>query len=156
VSLFYLFYPFCWVLGTRGFRVKNQALYGSSATGTGMGELDIKIEDQRDRAVSIIEALNFDSCNTTQIDRHVLKLFKHYNPSGLKENYILVYASAKDFPVLCRKYRDHLRQIDYKPYPLVKDGIEEAETGFDKITALRARHRSNKGETILYHLLVEM
>jgi len=144
------------LLRTRGFRALDQTLWGLSASGERIGELDIKIEDETGRAVSIIEALNLDSCNTKVIDSHVRKLFHNYDCSGLKENYILVYASAADFAGLCRKYRDHLPQIDYKPYPLLKDGIEEAPTGFNKITAFRARHRCNDGETILYHLLVEM
>jgi len=143
------------LLGTHGFRVKNQMLSGSFETGPDLGELDIKIEDETGRAVSIIEALNLDSCNTTKIDRHVLKLFNNYDCSGLKENYILVYSSAKDFNGLCRKYRDHLEQIDYKFFPLIS-GIEEVLTGFNKIAVFRARHRCNKGETVLYHLLVEM
>jgi hypothetical protein len=144
------------LLRARGFRALDQTLHGSSASGLKLGELDIKIEDETGRAVSIIEALNLDSLKTTEIDPHVFKVFNNYNPSGLKENYILVYSSAKDFPGLCGKYHDHLKQIDYKPYPLVKDGIDEIETGFDKITAFRARHQCNKGETVLYHLLVEM
>jgi hypothetical protein len=144
------------LLRTRGFRALDQTLWGLSAAGERIGELDIKIEDERGRAVSIIEALNLDSCNTKVIDSHVLKLFLNYDCSGLKENYILVYASATDFAGLCRKYRDHLPQIDYKLYPLLKDGIEEAPTGFNKVAAFRAQHQCNKGETILYHLLVEM
>ncbi|NIM17826.1 MAG: hypothetical protein GTO45_38105 [Candidatus Aminicenantes bacterium] len=143
------------LLRARGFRAYDQTLSGSSETGAGLGELDIKIEDETGRAVSIIEALNLDSCNTTAIDRHVRKLFINYDCSGLKENYILVYASVKDFEGLCRKYREHLEQIDYESYGL-KGKIEEAETGFNKIAAFRAHHRCNKGETVLYHLLVEM
>jgi internalin A len=144
------------LLRARGFRAYDQTLSGSSESGIGLGELDIKIEDETGRAVSIIEALNLDSCNTTAIDRHVRKLFLNYDCSGLKENYILVYASGKDFGGLCRKYREHLENIDYESYPLMKDGIEEVHTGFHKIAAYRARHRCNKGETVLYHLLVDM
>ncbi|MCX6581333.1 MAG: leucine-rich repeat domain-containing protein [Candidatus Aminicenantes bacterium] len=144
------------LLRTRGFHALDQTLWGLSAAGERIGELDIKIEDETGRPVSIIEALNLASCDTKVIDSHVLKLFHRYDCSGLKENYILVYASAADFADLCRKYRDHLPQIDYNPYPLVKDGIEEVPTGFNKVAAFRARHRCNDGETILYHLLVEM
>ena len=143
------------LLETRGFHVKDQTLHGSSASGSRLGELDIKIEDDSGRSVSIIEALNLNSCNTTEIDNHVGKLLFNYDPSGLKENYILVYASAADFAGLCRKYRDHLEKIDYKSCPL-QGKIEETDTGFGKITAFRARHRCNTGETVLYHLLVEM
>ncbi|HLP61272.1 MAG TPA: COR domain-containing protein, partial [Candidatus Deferrimicrobium sp.] len=145
------------LLQTRGFRVKDQTLSGLSASGDGLGELDIKIVDEKTgRTISIIEALNLEYRNTSKINSHVLKLLHHYDSNGLKENYIVVYASAKDFTGLYRKYRDHLKQIDYESYPLVKDGIEEAKTGFNKITAFRARHKCNKGETVLYHLLVEM
>jgi len=142
------------LLQTRGFRAKDQTLSGISESGIGLGELDIKIIDETGRSISIIEALNLDSCDSGKIDRHVLKLFNHYDCSGLKENYILVYASAKDFSDLCRKYRAHIEHMDYGTYAL--DGVEEAPTGFNKITAFRTRHKCNEGETILYHLLVEM
>ena len=144
------------LLGTRGFRVKDQTLAGSSESGIRLGELDIKIEAETGRAVSIIEAMNLDKYDTTKINRHVRKLFLNYDCSGLKENYILVYSSARDFVDLCRKYREHLEHIDYESYTLMKDGIEEVHTGFNKIAAYRARHRCNKGETVLYHLLVDM
>jgi internalin A len=143
------------LLGTRGFRVKDQTRHGSSASGDRLGELDIKIEDQTGRTVSIIEALNLDCCDTIKIDGHVDKLLFKYDPSGLKENYILVYASAADFAGLRRKYRAHLEKIDYKVYPL-QGKIAETKTGFNKIMAYRARHRCHKGETVLNHILVEM
>jgi internalin A len=143
------------LLGTRGFRVKDQTRHGSSAAGNWLGELDIKIEDQSGRTVSIIEALNLDCCHTTKIDSHVDKLLCKYDSSGLKENYILVYITAADFPGLCQKYRAHLEKIDYKAYPL-QGKITEPETGFNKIMAFRGRHRCHKGETVLYHILVEM
>ncbi|HLP46392.1 MAG TPA: hypothetical protein VK469_10610, partial [Candidatus Kapabacteria bacterium] len=120
------------------------------------GELDIKIiHRETGRTLSIIEALNLDSRDTNKINSHLSKLLKNYDSSGLKDIYILVYASAKDFAVLCQKYREYLPQINYAPYPL-KEEIKEVPTGFYKIKVFRARHQCNDGETILYHLLVEM
>lgn len=142
------------LLKARGIRALDQTLYGSSETGDGLGELDIKIEDDTGRAVSIIEALNLDSLKTAAIDRHIRKLFHDYDCSGLKENYIIVYAAVKDFATLCDKYRKHLEQIDYETYPL-KGKIAAKETGLNKIAAFQARHRCHKGETVLYHLLVK-
>jgi hypothetical protein len=135
--------------------VKDQTLSGSAASGSGLGELDIKIEDERGRAVSIIEALNLDSCKTGVIENHILKVLRHYDSSGLKENYILVYGEAKDFVGLCKKYRAHLDHIDYESYALHGE-IETVATGFHKMAAFRARHRCNEGETVLNHILVEM
>jgi hypothetical protein len=145
------------LLQARGFCVKDQTLSGLSASGEGIGELDIKIFDREiGRTVSIIEALNLESCSTSKIEDHVTKLFNNYDCSGLKENYILVYASVKDFKKFCRKYQAHILKMDYSAYPLKKNSIEEMETRFNKITAYRAHHRCNQGETILNHLLVEM
>ena len=143
------------LLGTRGFRLKDQTLWGFSASGEKIGELDIKIEDETSRPVSIIETFNLDSFNSVRIDRNVKKLFIHYDISVFKENYILVYLSVKDFEGLCRKYRDQIEHIDYESYELL-GGIEEVDTGFSKIKAYRARHRIKTGETVLYHLLAEM
>jgi hypothetical protein len=143
------------LLRARGYHAYDQTLFGSSESGARLGELDIKIEDETGRAVSIIEAMNLVSCDTTTIDRHVRKLFRHYDCSGLKENYILVYGAALDFEGLCKKYREHLKLIPYDTYGL-RGEIQEVKTGFNKITAFRARHRCNKGETVLYHLLADM
>ncbi len=82
-------------------------------------------------------------------------MFQYRGNSGLKENYILVYAAAADFAGLSRKYRAHLEKIDYKAYPMLGK-IAETETGFNKIMAFRARHRCHTGETVLDHILVEM
>jgi hypothetical protein len=143
------------LLRARGHRVLDQTLAGSSETGEGLGELDIKIEDDTGRAVSIIEALDLNSLNTAAIDSHIRKLFHNYDCSGLKENYIVVYAAVKDFEGFCEKYREHLEQIDYESYPM-KGKIAAKETGLNKIAAYQARHRCRKSETVLYHLLVEM
>ena len=143
------------LLRARGHRALDQTLADSSETGDSLGELDIKIEDDTGRAVSIIEALNLDSLNTASINRHIRKLFHNYDCSGLKENYIIVYAAGKDFAGLCEKYREHLEQIDYETYPL-KGKITAKETGLNKIAAFQARHRCHKSETVLIHLLVEM
>jgi hypothetical protein len=145
------------LLQARGFCVKDQTLSGLSASGEGIGELDIKIFDREiGRAVSIIEALKLDSCNNSEINHHVKKLLNHYDCSGLKENYILVYASVKDFKEFCRKYHAHILKMDYSAYPLKNNSIEETKTGFNKIAAYRAHHQCNQGETVLNHLLVEM
>jgi len=143
------------LLETSGFRTKDQTLWGTSESGLDLGELDILVQDNTNRPVSIIEAMNLDSLNKTGIHRHVKKLLKNYDCSGLKENYMVVYAEAKDFEKLCEKYGAHLAKIDYENYPL-KGEIEETKTGFNKIAAYSTRHKCNKGETVLNHVLVEM
>jgi len=145
------------LLGTRGFRVKDQTLWGSGPSGKRMGELDIKIEDETGRTVSIIEALNLGSLDSAYIESHVLKTLDNYNCSGLREMYIVVYAAVKDFTGLCDKYRGHIAAIDYGAVPLIKEkSIETLDSGYNKVMVYRAVHRCNHGETVLNHILVEM
>jgi hypothetical protein len=141
------------LLGTIGFRVKDQTLWSSSSSGKRMGELDIKIEDETGRTISIIEALNLDSWNKIYATRHIKKIHI-YDCGGLKENFILVYATVNDFPALNEKYLVNLSRIVYK-YPLIGK-VEQMETGFNNIKAYRSRHSCNKEETVLYHILVQM
>ncbi|MCX6580167.1 MAG: leucine-rich repeat domain-containing protein [Candidatus Aminicenantes bacterium] len=143
------------LLNTIGFRVKDQTLWSRSASASPKrpGELDIKVEDEDGRTVSIIEALNLGGWNQTTTDEHIKKIHV-YDCNGVKENFILVYATAPDFPVLCKQYRENLSRIEYQ-YPLIGE-IEDTGTGFNKIKAYRTRHRCNEGETLLYHILVEM
>ncbi|MGE5340122.1 MAG: COR domain-containing protein [Candidatus Omnitrophota bacterium] len=143
------------LIGTRGFRTKDQTLWGISESGIRVGELDIKIEDESGRAISIIEALNLDSCEEDKINRHVNKLLHNYDCNGLKENYLLIYASVKDFEKLCKTYREHIDHMNYGSYSL-NANIEFTKTGFNKIVAFRSRHKCNSGEMVLYHILVEM
>jgi internalin A len=60
------------LLRARGFRAYDQTLSGSSEYGSRLGKLDIKIEDETGRAISIIEALNLASCDTTVIHHHIM------------------------------------------------------------------------------------
>jgi len=143
------------LLGTRGFRVKDQTLWARSASGKRMAELDIKIEDETGRTVSIIEALILEGFNSTVIESHVGKVLEKYNCTGLKEMYILVYAGEKDFTGLCGKYMQHLGKISYGENTLL-GGIETVESGLNAIRVYRAKHKCNDGETELNHVLVRM
>lgn len=77
------------LLESSGFRVKDQTLWGRSAKGIEMGELDIKIEDDAGRALSIIKAFNLTGWNKTEIENHIKKIF-NYDCNGLKQLYIVV------------------------------------------------------------------
>ncbi|MGE5342868.1 MAG: COR domain-containing protein [Candidatus Omnitrophota bacterium] len=141
-------------LKARGVRAVAQTFAGISESGSGIGELDIKIESENGRDQSIIEGLKLGYRNTNQINRHIKKLFDNYDCSGLKENYLLVYSTG-NFEELCRNYQEYIQDMDYGSYTLYGD-IEIPDTGFNKITAFRARHKYNNNETVLYHILVEM
>lgn len=145
------------LLQTNGFRVKDQTLWSRSGSLTGeqIGELDIKIEDDNGRVVSIIEALNLYSVDAGRIDSHILKLLE-YDCTGVEENYILAYVSVKDFWTFCEKYQEHIASIKYGQYPLLPGLIEKEETGFQKIIGYCTRHKCNHGETRIHHILVQM
>ena len=142
------------LLRTIGFRALDQTLWSKSGSGKRIGELDIKIEDEKNRTLSIIEALNLDSLDKKEIYDHILKLLE-YDCGGVEENYILAYVSAKDFSGFCDKYKDYIVTINYGKYPLIGT-IDNEETGFQKIISYRTRHKCNTGETRIHHILVDM
>jgi len=63
---------------------------------------------------------------------------------------------VKDFVDFSRKYLEHIEKMDYKTAPLIKERIDTVDSGFNRIKVFRAFHRSNDGETVLNHILVEM
>jgi internalin A len=141
------------LLSTQGFMVKYQPLWGSSVSGKAMGNVDLKVESINGEAVSIIEAFSLKSFNKNIIKSHLHRFFS-YDPGDMENNYLLVYAEAEDFPGLWKKYFEFLAEIDY-PYKLIGTP-EELQTSYANIKLARTRHHREGGETIIYHIFINM
>ena len=141
------------ILSIYGFNVKDQTRWGSSASGKSMGYLDIKIENLENEAESVAEAFILKKFDRSYIDSHLRKLFG-YDPSGLLNNFIIVYSEDDDFLGLWEKYITHLPEIDFK-YKITK-GPEEEESPFAEIKLARTYHMRKGKNTIVHHLFVNM
>ena len=142
------------ILEIKGFTVKDQTRWGRSASGKSMGEIDIKVELPKD-GYALCEAFRLHGFNKNVIDGHLTKLF-NYDASGVKENFIIVYAETDDFTGLWEKYLDRIPKIDFKNCPLYGDVEEETVDTYANIKLARARHMIEKRGCDVYHLFVKM
>jgi len=141
------------ILSARGFIVKDQTRWGSSSMGIKPGELDFLVETPDGNAVSIIEAFNLPGMARSVIADHFQRIFK-YDPSGLQNNYILVYVDNADFGKLWEEYLKFLPEVKIK-YELQGAPMVE-DTRKTDIRLARTIHNRHNHETTVYHLFINM
>lgn len=141
------------ILETAGYDVKDQTRRGLSPSGKAAGEIDILIKE-KEFPVTIIEALNLDSLNTSYLDKHIDKIYD-YDTVGNKLNIILSYVTIANFFGFCNKYSEYIKGHSY-PFAMIS--IEESvvidNISYTDIKVLKTVHNRNGGETVLYHICV--
>jgi hypothetical protein len=135
----------CWI-------VKDQTRRGLSHQGKSAGELDIFITLQNGLPFALIEALILDSLKKDYIYLHLDKIFG-YDTVGVKQNLILIYATAKKFNDLWEKYYAHLPSVNYR-YSLLNS--KEIECPFCEIKIAETMHLREGKEVSLFHMMVNM
>lgn len=143
------------IMETCGYNVKDQTRRGLSPTGKAAGELDIFIQDAG-FPVTIIEALNLKSLDTTYLDKHIDKIYV-YDTAGNSFNVILSYVTVSNFEDFCNKYTNHIKGHIYL-YTLI--GIEENycvdDNTYSDIKVILTKHNRNGKETLLVHICVSI
>ena len=144
------------LLSRRGIVAKDQSQFGISSTGKQAGEVDIKIENERGKAIAIIEAFNLSYLDTKVIDLHLNKIFR-YDLNGLRRNFIIIYSEASDFKDLWRKYITHLSSIDFEIQLInpIKDISKEFQYGSEVKVGL-AEHLRNEEIIEVVHVFLNM
>ena len=143
-------------LDNLGYNVKDQTKWGASEKGIKLGEIDIKIEDNSKRTISICEGLNLVDCDKTKITSHINKIFD-YDSNGVLRNYILVYSGSNKFLTLWNKYINLINTIDYQ-YKLESEIVEVngSFNPFADIKICKGIHKRNNSKTELIHVFVNM
>jgi hypothetical protein len=141
------------LLDASGYNTKDQRRWSKSAAGKFSGEIDIFVNDKKGLPFIIIEALNLSYLDKEYTKKHWNKIFK-YDTTGLKNNIVLVYSTAKSFLALCSKYflliPNHkfpyqfisCEELDHYPYTDIKMG--------------KSIHLRNGSEIFLYHIIVNL
>ena len=137
----------------RGFSIKDQTQWSTSNKGKKSGEIDIFITEKDGSPKSIIEALILDSLKTDYLILHLDKLFR-YDTTGLENNYIITYSTAKDFAKLWNKYTAFISKHVYN-YNFI-DYEEIDDYNFTDIKIGVARHLRNGKQIKLYHILINL
>ena len=141
------------LLKTAKYDVIDQTRRGISPSGISAGEVDILVEEEG-LPITIIEALNLDSLNTSYLDMHIDKIYS-YDTNGNRFNIILSYVSVVDFSKFCEKYFKHIQEHEY-PYPLIStDNCYKVEHFlYSDIRVMKTVHNRYDRETVLYHVCV--
>lgn len=139
------------LLEAGGYANKDQTRWGSSNEGINAGEIDIQITKKNGVPYAVIEALNLDSLKKAYLNLHLDKIFK-YDTTGLKCNFILVYAEVRNFQTFISKYIKHIGEHIY-PYAL--QSIEEIGCyEYTNLKVMKTVHNRNGMEISLYHICV--
>lgn len=141
------------LLEAKGLYIKDQTRWGVSASGKSQGEVDIKIENPDPNYKTIIEAFTLKGLDRAVIKNHLLKLFG-YDPSGFKQNFMLVYSEADDFSSLWEKYLDYITEVEY-PYRRLNEP-EIINTSYAEIKAACLRFDREGEETLVYHIFINL
>ena len=141
------------LLEAQGFTVKDQTKWSVSAEGKGSGEIDIFITEKDGSPKSIIEALNLDSLKSDYLILHLDKVFK-YDTTGLENNYIIAYSTAKKFINLWDKYKDfiliHKYTYDFQNFSEIDD------YKYTDIKIGVAKHLRNGKLINLHHIMIDL
>lgn len=140
------------ILDAAGYNVKDQTRRGLSSSGKAAGEIDILIQE-KDFPITIIEALNLDSLNTTYLDKHIDKIYK-YDAAGNKFNIILLYVTVESFLSFCNKYCEYIKDYNYPFNMISMEENVDFDNMYSNIKIMKTVHNRNGSETVLYHICV--
>ncbi len=140
------------LLDSSGLSLKDQSFWGKSQRGTNPGEVDIIVLDTKKTPFCIIEALNLHSLKQKYLEDHIQKLYG-YDPTGLKNNIILVYSEVVNFSDFWIKYKAYV--ISYN-FGLDVLGNEEIDSGLGNIKILKLAYKRNDFYTNLYHIIIHL
>ena len=143
------------ILETAGYDIKDQTRRGLSPSGKAAGEVDILIK-HNNFPVTIIEALNLTSLNTSYLDSHIDKIYG-YDTAGNAFNIILTYVMVVNFADFCNKYIEHIKGYKY-PFEIisVEEDVDINKVSYSDIKVIKTLHNRNGIETVLYHVCVLM
>ena len=144
------------ILTNRGLEVRDQTQYGNSPGSENAGELDLMVMKNKTVPLTIIEAVNLASVDAGNIDRHVGKLLKDYNPNGLQELFLVAYVqkSVERFPDFWKRYLDHMREGNTGEFRFVR--VQERETELHFLKHAEAVYTCGGAETLVHHICVRM
>lgn len=141
------------LLGSAGYNIKDQPLWGESPGGKKDGEIDLMYFDSRGLPFVIIEALNWRDWD--YLKDHINKLFNNYDTAGFEYNFIIVYSSVKKFGYLCKKYFDYISKVHVYKY-LFQRCEELQDYRYADLKVYQAEHIRQGNKIFLNHVIVNL
>ncbi|HNT74604.1 MAG TPA: hypothetical protein PKH77_06270 [Anaerolineae bacterium] len=146
------------LLTAKGYKVQDQTQRGTSYSGAQYGELDIAIFTQNDIPLSIFEAFIISSIDKGYITKHLKKLSENYDPTGLRNNYAVIYSRNREFSCLWENYKKFVPTVNFE-YKTLTNQFEDISSRFPQFAGIRIglmKHQ-NRGMIVqVYHIFMDM
>jgi hypothetical protein len=138
-------------------RLSDQARIGSAESNKGVGETDGLISDRLNSSISMFEAMNLKSIDTTVINKHVNKITK-YDRESLSPIFIVSYCYFDDFINKIHDYCKHIEGMQYLGFDIVdtvNHQLKRLDYSSDYYSVVESRYRGGK-EIYIYHILIDL
>jgi hypothetical protein len=83
---------------------------GGTTGGGGVGERDWVVRRQTSE-FCVCEALRLASVESTEINKHLEKLVKRYNPQGAPSSFVVIYYEGSGFSAFATRYREFIGKV---------------------------------------------
>lgn len=135
--------------------VRDQSRGGQSVGGKDAGRRDWVVASNKGMALALFEALCLDSVKTAKINEHVEKLATRYDPLGLAQGFIVVYASVNDRDGFWKNYCAHITSLAVPGFEITADTSPDlnAELPYS-LRACRVTYAKDGLPYLMYHVVV--
>lgn len=116
------------ILLSTGMLIREQTRYGNAKEIGNPGDLDFLVMSNKYDPLTIIETVTIDSVNTEYIYHHLKKLLDDYNPTGLRELFLMIFVKKgkKQFRPFWTQYYHCIEGMDVDDFHCLS--IEERHT----------------------------
>ena len=140
------------ILRNRNFYVSDQTQYGNAPGGRNPGEIDLMVMKNTTDPLTIIEAMNLRSVDSSYIHDHLSKLLDDYNPNGLNELFLVAYVqkAKHNFQKFWASYLEYINGTDAKKFKFSE--MEELETAGYNLKHVLAKYDCGGAVYKVHHI----
>jgi hypothetical protein len=140
--------------------VLDQTQRARSGRGTGVGELDLLVFNQKQQPWTMIEALRVSGDTKKTWDKHLDKLIGNYNYFGARFLYLLTYVDAdeEEFGKIWNWYQKHIKEYNPGKFTYLEESFTDLTdaNGPQNIKVAKCRYTTEANQTTVYHIFAQI
>ena len=143
-----------------GYNIQDQSQRGRSGNGSGIGELDLLLHNDKKELWTTIEALRVSNGTKAKWNEHLNKLVGSYNFFGARFMYLLTYVDAdpKAFVRIWNGYKDHIKQYNPGEFTYASDSFVDLDDASSPqyVKTVKCQYACDGELTTVYHIFVRI
>lgn len=140
--------------------VLDQTQRARSGRGTGVGELDLLVFNQKQQPWTMIEALRVSNGTKATWNEHLDKLIGNYNYFGARFLYLLTYVDAdvEEFGKIWKGYQEHIKEYNPGKFTYLEGSFTDLTdaNGPQNIKVAKCRYITEGNQTTVYHIFAQI